>query len=486
MGLASKVRKLSHELAEQNTRLALPARSSMLGNALPMVDPISLKQRVLNAGAWSLAGYGLSLAIRFGSNLLMARLLVPEMFGVMAIATMVMVGLAMFSDVGLKQSIVQSKRGNDSVFLNTAWVIQILRGILLWFFALCVSLLVLLADRSGLVPKDTVYADPSLPSVIAILSITAIIGGLQSTKMFEASRTLSLRRIIRIEITAQIAGLVCMIGWVSIDRSIWALVAGGICSSLVTVLLSHAWLPGVTNRWKWDESAFREIVKFGKWIFAASILGFLAINGDRLLLGGLVNPTALGVYVIAFLIFSSVEQVLTRIIGEVSFPALSEIVRERPAELKPSYYRFHIVIASVAYSCSAVLMISGQSLIGLLYDRRYEQAGWMLEVLAAALLTVPFRGAVQCFVALGVPRLISYIGAVRLVTLLLMVPVGFHFFGLVGALWGIVLSHFSWLPLAITYMVKFDLFDLRKELIPLPFVLAGIVAGSVLNRAIGH
>ena len=70
---------------------------------------MSLKQRVLNASAWSLAGYGISLAIRFGSNLVMTRLLVPEMFGVMAIATIVMVGLAMFSDLGLRQSIVQSR-----------------------------------------------------------------------------------------------------------------------------------------------------------------------------------------------------------------------------------------------------------------------------------------------------------------------------------------------------------------------------------------
>src|SRR5262245_49230326 len=129
----------------------------MLSNVAPMASPdrISLKQRVLNAGLWSLSGYGLSQAIRFGSNLLMTRLLVPEMFGVMAIATLVMVGLAMFSDVGLKPSVIQSKRGNDPAFLNTAWVIQILRGLVLWFFALCVSLLVFLAARIGVLPKDT-------------------------------------------------------------------------------------------------------------------------------------------------------------------------------------------------------------------------------------------------------------------------------------------------------------------------------------------
>src|SRR5665213_3314987 len=98
-----------------------------------------LKHRVLTAGAWSLGGYGLSLALRFGSNLLMTRLLAPQMFGVMAIALMVIAGLNMFSDIGLRLNVVQSNRGHEPLFLNTVWVSQILRGSLLWVFAVAVS-----------------------------------------------------------------------------------------------------------------------------------------------------------------------------------------------------------------------------------------------------------------------------------------------------------------------------------------------------------
>ena len=108
--------------------------------------------------------------LRFGSNLLVTRLLVPKMFGVMAIAMLVIIGLGMFSDLGLKPSVVHSRRGDDPVFLNTAWVTQILRGMLLWLFALIASLLIYYANRIGIVPKGTVYADPILPFVVAILS----------------------------------------------------------------------------------------------------------------------------------------------------------------------------------------------------------------------------------------------------------------------------------------------------------------------------
>src|SRR5258708_13138289 len=96
---------------------------------------IALRQRVMKAGVWSIAGYGINLAIRFGTNLLMTRVLAPEMFGVMAVASMIMVGLSMFSDIGLRQNVIQSSRGNDPSFLNTAWSMQIILCLFLWAFA---------------------------------------------------------------------------------------------------------------------------------------------------------------------------------------------------------------------------------------------------------------------------------------------------------------------------------------------------------------
>jgi len=110
-------------------------RPRVTSTHMNVADQVSLRQRVIRAGLWSLAGFGLNYLIRFGSNLLMTRLLMPEMFGLMSIATTVMIGLTMFSDVGLKQFIVQHSRGNESAYLNTAWIVQILRGVLLWFFS---------------------------------------------------------------------------------------------------------------------------------------------------------------------------------------------------------------------------------------------------------------------------------------------------------------------------------------------------------------
>jgi O-antigen/teichoic acid export membrane protein len=450
----------------------------------PLSDRISLRRRVLKAGVWSIAGYGFGQAMRFGTNLLLTRLLMPEMFGVMAIAMVVMAGLNLFSDLGLNTNIVQSKRGNDPTFLNTAWVVQIVRGVLLWLIALGIAALLAFANHMGAMPKDSAYADPDLPSVIAVLSFTAVIAGFNSTKLFEANRNLVLGRVALVDLAAQIAGLSFMLGWILFDRSIWALVAGSLFGSLSTTVLNHWWVPGTPNRWQWDTLAFWQILHFGKWMFVAGIIGFFVANTDRLLLGGLIGPTMLGVYVIAYNLSNAGEQVLFRLIAGVSFPALSEVARERPADLKATYYRVHAVIAPAAYFCAGVLMMSGQSLVGVLYDPRYADAGWMLEILAVALLTIPFHISLNCFTALGMPRLYTSIYAVRLIAIFVTMPLGFYLFDLTGAVCGLVASSFLWLPAIIVYSVRYRLFDLRRELLALPVVGLGIGVGIAIEKMI--
>ncbi|XSC45474.1 oligosaccharide flippase family protein [Bradyrhizobium sp. RDT10] len=296
---------------------------------MSLSEQISLKQRVVKAGIWSLAGFALSLVIRLGSSLLMTRLLAPEMFGVMAVASTLIVGLAMFSDVGLKQNVVQSKRGHETAFLNTAWAIQILRGALLSAGALALCVVLVILGQFEQIPANSVYAAPVLPYVVAVLSLSMLIAGFESTKVLEANRSILLGRITGMEVVSQAVGLSCMLGWVLIDRSIWALVAGSICSSLIRTVASHVWLRGVTNRWQWDKQAAYEVIHFGKWILLSSIFGFLASSGDRLLLGGLVNSTVIGLYAIASLFVISAEGVLSKIMTDVAFPALSEIVRTK-------------------------------------------------------------------------------------------------------------------------------------------------------------
>ncbi|MFM6205833.1 oligosaccharide flippase family protein, partial [Planktothrix sp.] len=89
----------------------------------------SLSKKAIQGTIWTLFGYGGSQVLRFGGNLILTRLLVPELFGLMALVNTFITGLNLFSDVGIRPSIIRSQRGDDPEFLNTAWTIQVFRGL---------------------------------------------------------------------------------------------------------------------------------------------------------------------------------------------------------------------------------------------------------------------------------------------------------------------------------------------------------------------
>ena len=118
-----------------------------------------------------MSGYVVGQILRLGGNLIVTRLLVPEMFGVMGIVTVILLGLTLFSDVGLLQNVVRSQRGEETRFLNTAWVVQIGRGGILCLVALLISWLLHIAGDNHWLPPNSTYADPVLPLIIAVMSI---------------------------------------------------------------------------------------------------------------------------------------------------------------------------------------------------------------------------------------------------------------------------------------------------------------------------
>ena len=98
-----------------------------------------LMARAFRSAAITVLGFGASQAIRLASNLILTRLLFPEAFGMMAIVGVFLIGLAMFSDVGVGPSIMGSARGDEPDFLDTAWTIQIARGLILLVIALALA-----------------------------------------------------------------------------------------------------------------------------------------------------------------------------------------------------------------------------------------------------------------------------------------------------------------------------------------------------------
>ena len=326
--------------------------------------------RILRAGSWTALAYGFTQLTRLGTSLIVTRLLVPEVFGIMAVAMVVSTGLALLTDLGIVQCIVRSPRGGEQRFLDALWVTQILRGAAVCAASLLVGAVLGGLQALGWIGAGSAYGNPVLPYVIAAVGFTAVLSGLESTKVAVARRELSLARLSQLEILCNVVSVTAVVSWALIDPSIRALVGGWIIGAALRTLLTHTMLPGAGNRFRWDPPAFRELLAFGKWVLVSSTLGFFAMNGDRLLLGGLGSAHELGLYAIAFLVLSAARQGLSMLAASVAYPALSQVVRMQPARLAAAYYKARLPMDLCSLGLAGFLFAAGDRLIHILYDSR--------------------------------------------------------------------------------------------------------------------
>lgn len=433
----------------------------------------TVRHLVIRSSLWVFGGQIGGQILRLASNLIMTRLLVPEMFGVMAVANTVIIGLQLCSYLGVQHNIIQSSRGGERVFLDTAWVLQILRGTLIWLAALSLSAVLYFANQAGLVPVGSAYADPSLPTIIAVLSFTALISGFESTKLASASRHMLLGKLTMIDLACQVLGLLTMIAFALVKQSIWALVIGTLVNTLAKTLISHLLLPGAHNRFAWESRAFKELFGFGKWILLTTIMGYFVRNSDKLILAGLISSQLLGIYAIAIFVNNALQEITSKWASAVVYPVLSRVHRERPAELIKAYYKFRLPFDMLTLFLCGFLFNAGYIIIEVLYDSRYESAGHMIEILAVWLLGSRTIIAEQCYLALGKSKLSVPMNVLQLIALFAFLIPAYHHFGMDGALYVIALAILLTLPLTWFLMKRLGLLDWKRELITLPALLAG-------------
>lgn len=443
---------------------------------------MSLKERATRASAWVVAGYGVSQVLRLATNLIMTRLLVPEAFGLMAVVAAIWIGLDMMSDMGIRGSVIYHKRGNDRAFMNTAWTLQIIRGAFIWGLALLASWLLYLLFSKGLMPTGTIYADPLLPKVVAVATCASVLKGFESINLHVASRNLALGRLSALEVASQAVAIPVMVIWAMQEASVWALVAGGLTSSLVRTAGSHLFILGPRCRLGWDPVSFWKMFHYGKWILVSSTTGFLVQHGDRLLIGGLLASREMGVYAIAILLAESVRNLFSRIIGSVVFPAISEAARDSTARLSSVYYKYRTRADPILFLVAGMVAVLGDDLVRLLYDDRYAEAGWMLQILSASIFLSAFQAQGSVLLALGKSRTLAALTTIGGAFLLISIPLFYFYFGMVGAIVAASVRLVWGIPVGFWAMQKLNILRPGRELLFTPLFIVGAGASLVVER----
>ena len=444
----------------------------------------TLRSRLVGATLWIILGTVSQHLLRLVSNLIVTRLLAPDMFGVMAVATTVPVIMALLSDIGLTPNIVRSPWGDDPVFLDTAWTVSIVRGLLMWTGAVCVAMGLYFASAAGMLDPQSTYANPVLPWVIGISSLTSVLMGFGSTKLATAVRHFNSRGLVRIDVLSALAGVTAMVLGAWLTRSIWALVASGLVGGLCHTLLSHVMLPGHRNRLHWDRQALERLLSFGKWLFLSSAISVFAMQGDRLMLAGFVEAHVLGMYSIALALVSVLDGGILQLFDKVFLPAFSEVARRSEEAVPGAFFRLRRRLDPVMVTAAGMLFAAGPTIVGLMYDPRYAAAGHMLSVLSLGLMVSRYSLAQQVYLALNRPQYQVTLNFVRFVSIYALVPIGYRLWGLEGALYAIALRELPVVPLIFWFNARHRLNNLRLELASLLFWPLGYAIGEMAQRAV--
>lgn len=371
---------------------------------LPAVAAPSLKRRAVRATLLSFLNVGGAQALRLVGNLITTRLLFPEAYGLMLMVLVLNQGLHMISDVGILPSIIQHERGDERDFLNTAWTIQIVRGVLITILAASLAW-----------PYSHFYGQDELFPLVLFASVQGIVLGCDSTKMATLNRRIELDRIVFINFAAQGVTFVVMIAWACLSPSVWSLLGGALAGDVTRTCLSHLAIPGPRNRFRWEKEAAKVIFDFGKWIFLSTLVTYLGMRFDSIALGKLISLESLGVYNIGQNLASLPVLVTGQVASWVLLPALSEAFRD-----DASKFFVHVARARRLLNAIGVLMVAGTAIgapafFYVLYDPRYHDAGWMVQ-----LLMLPtwffFLGetAIRVQLAMGEPRTQTIANAVKL------------------------------------------------------------------------
>jgi O-antigen/teichoic acid export membrane protein len=431
----------------------------------------SLGARAMQSGFWITGGFAIQRGLQFGSNLILTRLLFPEAFGTMALATVFLVGLAMFSDIGLKPAVIRDPRGDDPDFLNTAWTLQVIRGFGLW-----------LAGCLLAYPVSLLYGQPILFPLLMVLSATAAIAGFQSIGMATAERKLDFLKPTAVGLVGQIISIAVLMILAYYWRSVWALAVGNIVGGVATLIASHLLIRGHRHTFTFEWQAARAITSYGKWIFLSTIVTFLGGEGLRAIQAGLITPAEFGVLAIAYTIAAIAVELPLKLTGSLGLPALSETGRANPERTALVLYKLRQRVLIVSVGMAVLIALVSEPVVQVLYDPRYHAAGgYVAALILSNAIALIYSGYLTLLLATGETRTQLFFNAAASILRVAGVVTGFSLLKIHGMIIGVGVANLLILLGFWVYLRRLIGSNFRLDVFLLAIIAACAVLASLMQ-----
>ncbi|WP_405240832.1 lipopolysaccharide biosynthesis protein [Lentisalinibacter orientalis] len=364
---------------------------------------MSINRQMAKNAVWTVGLRMFDRGVGVMSTLILVRLLMPEDFGLVAMATVFFHLLSAVSDFSVHVPLIQ-RAEIDRQDMDSAWTLQCLVG-----FGQAV-ILVAVAH-----PVSVFYQEPRLVSVMYVLALTAAITGIANIGVVMFQREMAFDREFVLKATQRLVGLVVTVAAAWVWKSYWALLVGMLSNSMVGAILSYGMHP---YRPRVSVSKARELIHFSKWMLLNNLFTFLGTRAPDFLLGRLYGARSVGLYSVSYEVAMLPTTELVAPINRVALPGYSRM-RDTEGGLQHGFLDVIGLIALIALPAAMGIAATADVVVPILLGDKWRDAIPVIHYLAiGGALGALITNSWSVMLALGRPALLTVQQFGRMVLLL--------------------------------------------------------------------
>lgn len=366
------------------------------------------------------------------STVILARLLVPEDFGLVAIAMSIFAALEIMGAFSFDLALIQNQKASRQHY-DTAWTFNVLYAL----FA--ATALLLLAN-----PAAVFFEEPRLTEIMYFLALATLIHGFENIGIVAFRKELNFRKEFNFLLTQKVISFLVTISLAFIFKNYWALIAGIITSKLIGVIISYG-MHSYRPRFSLAKSS--QLFHFSKWVLINNILIFFNIRGIDFVIGKIAGPQSLGIYSVSYEISNLPTSELVFPITRAIFPGYAKMAGNT-ATLRKGFLDVFSLVALFTIPIGAGIAILADPLVQVFLGQKWLDSIPLIQALA---ITGIFRalqantGAI--YLALGIPKIITYLSIFNILLIYPAVIWALLSSGVLMAAWSIAVIAFLSMPI---------------------------------------
>lgn len=391
--------------------------------------------------SWISAFRIFSRLVSFLKIAVVARILSPSQFGVFGIATLVLTFLEILTETGINIVLIQ-KKNDIHDYIDSAWVVSIIRGFLLFILIIMFSPLVTYFFKS-----------PDALGVIILIACVPLVRGFVNPAEVKLQKELKFKYEFIFRSSVFLIDSVISLILIIITHSVYSLVIGLLAGAVFEIIISFVYIKP-TPKFRIHREYFTEIFNKGKWITAYGIFNYLGENGDNVIIGKIMGVASLGIYQMAYKISILPISEISDVINKVIFPVYVRIENDRK-RLKRAFLKTSAMISVMTIAIGIVIFLFPKEIILVVLGGKWITAVKVLQILSIYGVIRAITGSVSSlFLAVSKQNYVTVMTFLRCSMLILTIyPFVVHF-GLIGAGYSALLSVIVEIPVVVYFSYK--------------------------------